>query len=317
MRPLPVYLSAEEWIARHMPPGDYFFAWQVAPTVICGRHQDVASEVDLHFCAEHGIEVYRRKSGGGAVFADCNNIMFSHIAPAAAVQDAFSDYTSRVVAALRALGLDAEASGRNDILVGGKKVAGNAYYKCNDRSIVHGTMLYDTDAALMGGALTPARAKLESHKVVSVPSRITTVRSHLPELTLEAFMKHMLAYICDGDIRLPDEAASEIENISRPYFVETFGNESISRACAERVAGAGTVVAETVLSHDGIIKYVRLTGDFFALPPFDAAMARLSGVRHAAADIAAALGPEPIMAGIDNAALAACIAASTTVIESN
>ena len=153
---LPYYLAAEEWIARHMPSGEYFFAWQVAPTVICGRNQDVPAEVDIDFCRREGIQLYRRKSGGGAVFADRNNIMFSYIAPASAVQTAFHDYTSRVASALRLLGLDAEASGRNDITVEGRKVAGNAYWQCAGRSIVHGTMLYDTDTRLMAGALTPS-----------------------------------------------------------------------------------------------------------------------------------------------------------------
>ena len=80
-RRLPFYLAAEEWAARVLPPDDYFFAWRVAPTVICGRNQDMAAEVDLDYCRTHGIDVVRRRSGGGCVYADRNNWMFSYITP--------------------------------------------------------------------------------------------------------------------------------------------------------------------------------------------------------------------------------------------
>ena len=66
-RPLPFYLAMEEWLARREGPDSYFFMWQVDPTVICGRHQDVELETDLDFCHSHDIRVVRRKSGGGCV----------------------------------------------------------------------------------------------------------------------------------------------------------------------------------------------------------------------------------------------------------
>ena len=307
---LPYYLAAEEWIARHMPSGEYFFAWQVAPTVICGRNQDVAAEVDIDFCLREGIQLYRRKSGGGAVFADRNNIMFSYIAPASAVQTAFHDYTSRVAAALRLLGLDAEASGRNDITVGGRKVAGNAYWQCEGRSIVHGTMLYDTDTRLMAGALTPSRAKLESKKVVSVPSRITTVRSHRPDLSLERFLAHIMHHICDDQFVLPPEAAAAIHEIEREYYKEVFASRDFD-AATQRIEGVGCIGADTRLDHaTGNIASVRLYGDFFALRDVADAMLSLAGVPPEAANIAAFLDPEPLVAGMDNHSLATLIAAS-------
>lgn len=307
---LPFYLSAEEWIARNMPPGEYFFAWQVDPTVICGRNQDVPSEVDIDFCRREGISIFRRKSGGGAVFADNNNIMFSYIAPASAVQTAFRGYTSRVVDALRLLGIDAEASGRNDITVGGKKVAGNAYWQCAGRSIVHGTMLYDTDTRLMAGALTPSRAKLESNKVVSVPSRITTVRSIRPDISLPVFLGHIMAHICDADCPLPPEAATGMRYIEKEYYKEVFASRPPG-ASLQHIDGVGSIGADTRIDHsDGTIASVELVGDFFALRDVSAALAALHGLPPHAATVAAALGPDPLVAGIGNDMLATIIAAS-------
>lgn len=311
-QPLPYYLAAEEWIARNMPPDEYFFAWQVAPTVICGRNQDVPAEVDIDFCEREGVQLYRRKSGGGAVFADDNNIMFSYIAPASAVQTAFHGYTSRVVEALRQLGLDAEASGRNDITIGGRKVAGNAYWQCAGRSIVHGTMLYDTDPRLMAGALTPSRAKLESNKVVSVPSRITTVRSLRPDISLEKFLGHVLNHICDSECVLPPEAECGIRAIEQTYYKkEVFASRSRAVALTRRIDGVGSIGADTRVNHaDGTIASVELFGDFFALRDVRSALASLRGLIPDTKIITGTLGPDSLIAGIGNDALATIIAES-------
>ena len=143
VRPLPFYLAMEEWIARNLPPDDYFFAWRVNPTVICGRNQDIEKEVNLEYCRKNGISVVRRRSGGGCVYADMNNWMFSYITPSSEVSSTFARYTSMVADMLNSLGLETSATGRNDILVNKKKIAGNAFYHMADRAIVHGTMLYE------------------------------------------------------------------------------------------------------------------------------------------------------------------------------
>ncbi len=64
---------------RRLPAGNYFFSWQVNPTVICGRNQEIDKEVNLAYCRANGIDVVRRRSGGGCVFADRQNFMFSFI----------------------------------------------------------------------------------------------------------------------------------------------------------------------------------------------------------------------------------------------
>ncbi|MDE5839156.1 MAG: lipoyltransferase, partial [Paramuribaculum sp.] len=94
-RPLPFYLAMEEWLARNFNE-DFFFTWQVDPTVICGRNQIVDLEVDIDFCRKNSINICRRKSGGGCVFADRKNIMFSYITNSTSVTTDFIAYTSRI-----------------------------------------------------------------------------------------------------------------------------------------------------------------------------------------------------------------------------
>ena len=155
-RRLSFYLAMEEYTARHLNTGDdCFFMWQVKPSVIFGRNQLIEAEVNLDYCRQHGIEVYRRKSGGGCVYADMSNIMFSYITQDEQVNFTFNRYINLVALMLCKLGVDARASRRNDILIATgnnpdtgemdiRKVSGNAFYHIPGHSIVHGTMLYDT-----------------------------------------------------------------------------------------------------------------------------------------------------------------------------
>ena len=128
-RKLPFYLAMEEYLARYFE-GEYFFMWQVNPTVIFGRNQQMEAEVNVEFCRRNGIEIYRRKSGGGCVYADRNNIMFSHVTTCSSVASTFTDFTATVADMLRRLGIEqAHTTGRNDIMIGDRKVSGYAFYQ--------------------------------------------------------------------------------------------------------------------------------------------------------------------------------------------
>jgi lipoyltransferase/lipoate-protein ligase len=139
-RDLIFFLAMEEFVAQNVP-GDAFFVWRVPPTVIIGRNQDLESEVNLDYCRKYGVKIVRRKSGGGCVYSDKGNIMVSYVSAKGDTSSVFERYLSAMTQCLRSLGLDAEKSGRNDILVQGRKVSGNALHQPPDRTIVHGTLL--------------------------------------------------------------------------------------------------------------------------------------------------------------------------------
>ena len=209
----------EEWVAANLAPDSYFFTWIVDPTVIIGRNQDIDSEVNLDYCRRHGIEVVRRRSGGGCVYADRDNIMMSYVCADTEVESTFARYTGLVASQLRAMGIDARPSGRNDITVGNdRKISGNAYYKLPDRSIVHGTMLFDTDFDHMLNAITPSRAKLESHGVKSVASRITTVRQIMPEMEMDDFHRRLVEGLETGRRELTADEIAAIEVLEQAYY---------------------------------------------------------------------------------------------------
>lgn len=284
-RSLSFYLAAEEVLAARYPDDDLFFMWQVDPTVICGRNQLVQAEVNLDYCREHGIRVNRRKSGGGCVYADRDNIMFSHITSVGgdSVTTVFGDYTARVAAFLRSLGLSGTASERNDVLIDGRKVSGNAFYRKAGRDIVHGTMLFRADPAAMMCAITPSTLKLQSKGVQSVRSRITTVAEHLPNLALETFMRAAADFMTDGELPVTDDDIAAIAEVERHYDDPAWvygSNPAFDARHRVRLDGVGEFQVSVTVK-GGLIRHIDMAGDFFVLADLDAGLLdRLKGAPY-------------------------------------
>lgn len=223
-RRLSFYLAMEEYVARRMTHiDDAFFMWQVEPSVIFGRNQVLENEVNTTYCREHGVQMYRRKSGGGCVYADMGNVMLSFITSDDSVALTYNRYVNMVLLVFHKMGIEAHASGRNDILIGDRKVSGNAFYQLPGRSIVHGTLLYDTDMENMLASITPSHEKLAKHGVESVRQRITLLREHT-SLGIEEVKKLFVDTLCSEDCQLGDDEVSAIEQIERQYLKEEFIN---------------------------------------------------------------------------------------------
>lgn len=266
----PFYLATEEYLAMHFPEGNYLFTWQLSPTVVMGRHQDAQLEIDQNFCRAEGIDIIRRKSGGGSVYADKGNIMTSLITGEGSVEQLFKEYAQGMASCLNALGANVEVSGRNDIvLAGGGKICGNAFYHLANRNIVHGTMLYDTNTRLMSGALTPERAKLLSKGVKSVQSRVSLLKDTLSGIGIEELRRHIRTYLTNDTIVLDENDIRAIREIEATYYDERFlrGKSSCYTSapmCQERIEGCGTLTLRFE-TEGGTIKHVMLSGDYFEL----------------------------------------------------
>ena len=290
-RRLPFYLAMEEYVAREFPAQEYFFIWQVEPTVIFGRNQLVESEVDVAFCKANGIQFYRRKSGGGCVFADRSNLMLSYITPDTNVNFTFNRYMLMVEDALQRLGVEAKTTGRNDILVDGKKVSGNAFYKLPGRSIVHGTMLYDTNLEYMVNATTPSDAKLRSKGVESVRQHVTTLNKHI-SISIDELKSHLKTVLCDSEVVLTTADVAAIDEMEQEYLSDAFiygNNPAATLVKEERIEGVGEFRVSLEVKV-GRIRSVSLSGDFFIIGDIDSMLlARLRGVERTAQAIEEAL----------------------------
>ena len=214
-RPLSFYLAMEEYVAAAYGCG--FFVWRVAPTVIIGRNQDLQSEVNLGFCRGHGIDIVRRKSGGGCVFADKGNVMISYITPAKGVETVFREYLESLSACLRSLGVDAVYTEHNDVLAGGSKVSGNAFFVHPSASIVHGTLLHSVDFDMLQQAITPPAAKLARHSVHSVRQRVVNLVDLGFAMPVEALEDALVDWFCDSSRLLAPSEVTAILELEKSY----------------------------------------------------------------------------------------------------
>jgi lipoic acid synthetase/lipoate-protein ligase A len=218
---LSFYLATEEFIARRLDEPECFFMWQVAPSVIFGRNQVAGNEVNIAYCQEHGIHVYRRKSGCGCVYADRDNLMLSFVTAGEQVGFAFNRFVGMVLLVLRKMGIAAVGTRHNDIMIDGRKVCGTACYQVAGHSIVHSTMLYDTDMAHMTNAITPSQEKLQRKGVESVRQRITLLKDHTP-LSLEEIKTTIRRTLCEDEYVLSADEVAAIRQIEKTYLDEDF-----------------------------------------------------------------------------------------------
>lgn len=269
-RRLVYYLAMEEYIAKETSLKEAFFLWQVPPTVIFGRNQVMEAEVNLSWCEENKVQVYRRKSGGGCVYSDFGNVMVSYVTDGAGVSDVFQYYLEKLSEVLRSFGVNAVPSGRNDILIDGRKVSGNAFWQLPGRAIVHGTLLYDTDFEAMQKAITPSESKIKSKGVNSVRQHVVNLREVLPESAgiadVEQLKARLIEAFATSEYVLSPEEEARVAEIEKTYLDEDFlrgANRKYSVERGGKIAGVGEFTVSIDLC-DNLITSVDLRGDFFA-----------------------------------------------------
>ena len=208
----------EEYVARHLDVPDAFFMWQVEPSVIFGRNQVLENEVNVAYCREHDIKIYRRKSGGGCVYADMGNVMLSYVSDGEQVGFTFHVFVQMILRVLREMGIEASGTSHNDIMIGDRKVCGTAFYLLPGRSIVHSTLLYDTNMEHMLNAITPSTEKLQKRGIQSVRQRITLLKDHT-SFSLEEVKTLIRETLCKGERILTPAEVAEIEELEQYYLL--------------------------------------------------------------------------------------------------
>ena len=230
------YLAAEEYFAKNIQTLQQgfgkgaenakdicglFFTWIVTPTVIFGRHQVMQNEVNVAFCQTNGIAMYRRKSGGGCVYADEGNLMISYISPSSHSEQVFQEYLDNMSKCLRSIGYNAVKSTHNDIMVGEHKVSGNACFALPNATIVHGTMLYNVNFEILQQAITPSQEKLAKHGVQSVRQRVKNLKNIVNTLdwqSTQALAQKIKEFWCNQTYIPTEKDIQEIDKIEQEYL---------------------------------------------------------------------------------------------------
>lgn len=295
--------AAEYYLTAVKPRQDLtFLFWRTTPTLMIGKYQNPYEEVDVKYALASDIALVRRMSGGGTIFTDLGGWQFSFIDPDGDDEITFEKYTKPVLEALRLLALPVTFSGRNDLLLHGKKFSGNAQYKLNGRTVHHGSLLFQTDFETMLRATTVRKEKIASKSLQSVRERVTNIADHLPQpLTNLAFKAHMVEALSEGarDTLTPEDVEA-IKNIARERFVpkESFFEKTPTFTIERERRFPTGLVAVKLNVRRGRIKAIEIVGDFFADADIEALKGKLSGVLYEYGAVLEAISEDDQRSGI-------------------
>jgi len=300
----PAYnLAFEEYVLQHYRQGNILILWQNDRSVIVGRNQNAAEEINQGFTQAKGIKVVRRNTGGGTVYHDLGNLNYSFITDADGVdKETTRLFLTPVVEALQSLGLEAQASGRNDILVSGRKVSGTAQQLSKGRLLHHGTLLFDSDPGMIQGALNPDPTKFQSKSVKSVRSRVGNIRDFLKvDMDMRAFWDYLMKHLTAGEMQeyaLSDSELQEIRALKAQKYDTwewNFG-KSPKYDMANRIRWDGGLVDVRLSVSAGMITDLHIFGDFLALQPLEELESRLTGCPYQRSALEEALQNFPVEA---------------------
>lgn len=201
-------LAVEEYLTNTVNRGEcILYLWQNRKTVVIGRNQNARTECRTDLLEADGGFLARRLSGGGAVYHDLGNLNFTFVTKAA-------DYSvprqlGVVADACGALGVAAEQSGRNDLMAGGRKFSGNAFYRSGDNCYHHGTVMISVDPAAVERYLNVDRDKLVTHGVDSVRSRVLNLTEIVKGITCSAFAEALKEAFASEYGLMPETACTE------------------------------------------------------------------------------------------------------------
>nr|WP_321315064.1 lipoate--protein ligase [uncultured Ligilactobacillus sp.] len=252
------------------------------PCIIVGRNQNTMEEINDEYCRNHNITVTRRLSGGGAMYQDLGNLCFSFIVPANDQRFGdFKDLVKPIVDALHEMGAtQAEVTGRNDIVIEGKKFSGNAMYTRNGRTFSHGTLMFDVNTDAVADALKVPKDKIESKGIKSVRARVTNIKKYLkPEyqnLNTFEFRDELIKKIWNVDTieeaqkfeyhltKSDEEEIKKIQDKTYNNWDWVYGQSPKFTVQKRKHFTGGTIDARFDVE-DGHVKNVKIYGDFFGI----------------------------------------------------
>lgn len=287
-----INLAIEEYVLQNFGEEDTYLLFYInEPSIIIGRNQNSVEEINTDYVDEQGIKVVRRLSGGGAVYHDEGNLNFSFITK----DDGnsfhnFAKFTKPVVEALNHLGVPAELIGRNDLLVEGRKISGNAQFSTKGRMFSHGTLMFDSEIEHVVAALNVKKEKIESKGIKSIRSRVANISEYLKEeITMIEFKDLILRHIFGVEdvkdvprYKLTEQDWKEIHKISEERYQNwdwNFGKSPSFNMKESHKFDSGLLDVRLDVKK-GMIENCKIYGDFFGIGDVKEIEQKLSSIRH-------------------------------------
>ncbi|KYH35274.1 lipoate-protein ligase LplJ [Clostridium tepidiprofundi DSM 19306] len=265
-------LALEEYILKEFED-DCFMLWRNSPCIVVGKNQNTLSEINLEYVNKNSIPVVRRLSGGGAVFHDLGNLNFTFIINDNG--DSFNNYrkfTEPIIEVLQKLNVNAELSGRNDLVIDGKKFSGNAQVKYKNRILHHGTLLFSANVSDISSALISKPIKFEDKSVKSISSRVTNISEHINKpLDILEFKDLIMNNIMEkhNEFTFYSLSGNDVNKVNRLVYEKystwewNFG-ESPQYNFRNQMRFSGGLVEVNIIVDKGILKNIKIYGDFFS-----------------------------------------------------
>lgn len=285
-----INLAIEEYALKNLDIDETYLLFYInEPSIIIGKNQNTVEEINTDYVGQNGIKVVRRLSGGGAVYHDTGNLNFSFITK----DDGdsfhnFQKFTEPVIQALKKLGVNAELSGRNDILAEGKKISGNAQFSTKGRMFSHGTLLFKSEMEHVVSALKVRKDKIESKGIKSIRSRVTNISEFLKEpLTIEQFRSLLLKNIFEDSEEIPEYVLTDkdwenIHQLSKERYQNwdwNYGKSPKFNLQHSHRFPVGSIDIRLEVNK-GIIENCKIYGDFFGVGDVNDIEENLKGVRY-------------------------------------
>ncbi|MEG1411146.1 MAG: lipoate--protein ligase, partial [Terrisporobacter sp.] len=280
-------LAMEEFYLKNTKE-DIFLLWRNDSSIIVGKNQNTLSEINYDYVKENNINVVRRQSGGGAVFHDLGNINFTFIS---CNDNSFSDFkrfTMPIINALKGLNINAEFSGRNDLLINDKKFSGNAQYNYKDKVMHHGTLLFSSVINNLSDALKVKPSKFEGKSVKSVKARVTNISEHLDNsMDILKFKDYLMNFVLNSDdnnkiYTMTEDDIQSINKLVEEKYSTWNWNFGISPKYTlnNELKYAGGNVDFSLDVEKGLIKNIKFFGDFFGKNDVSFIEDKLTNVKH-------------------------------------
>ncbi|GAB1803995.1 lipoate--protein ligase [Priestia megaterium] len=294
-----INLAIEEYALKHLDINETYLLFYInEPSIIIGKNQNTIEEINTKYVEDQKIHVVRRLSGGGAVYHDKGNLNFSFITK----DDGnsfhnFKKFTEPVVEALKKLGVNAELSGRNDLMAEGRKISGNAQFSTKGRMFSHGTLLFDSEIENVVSALKVKKDKIESKGIKSIRNRVANISEFLEQkVTVEEFREMLLRYIFDGEENITEYKLTEkdwetIHQISKERYQSwdwNYGKSPKFNLQHSHRFPVGQIDVRLEVNK-GKIDACTIYGDFFGVGDVQEVQEKLTGVRYEKASIEQAL----------------------------